>query len=338
LSEQILRDGVHFERSPMYQALVLEGFLDVMNVLERPDPLYERLEPAVHRMCDALRAMTHPDGGIALLNDATLEIAVPTATLCDHARRIVGYEPETDPPRQFPDAGYYTFRDQKIFLIVDAAPPGPDYLMAHAHADIFSYELSVRSRRIVVDPGVFEYASGPMRDYVRSTRAHSTVTVDDLDQIECWSSFRVGRRAKPQDVVASTDNGTWSVSGAFRGYGTLIGDEIVHTREISVDPAAGTMSVSDRVTGRGCHAVASRIHLHPDVVVSGDTDPVLRRGDVSCLLTANGAAFNREQGWYCPEFGTRIQTTVLVLEKTAALPVTLRYTFHFEAETASPEP
>ena len=34
LDEQVLGDGGHFERSPMYHGLVLEGMLDLMQVSE----------------------------------------------------------------------------------------------------------------------------------------------------------------------------------------------------------------------------------------------------------------------------------------------------------------
>ena len=69
-----------------------------------------------------------------------------------------------------------------MFLIVDGGPVGPDYLPAHAHADIFSFELSLEGQRFVVDAGVFEYAAGEWRDFARSTAAHNTMTLDDRDQ------------------------------------------------------------------------------------------------------------------------------------------------------------
>ncbi len=39
LPEQFLDDGGHFERSPMYHALLTRGLLDLVNVLPRRDPL-----------------------------------------------------------------------------------------------------------------------------------------------------------------------------------------------------------------------------------------------------------------------------------------------------------
>ena len=39
LPEQFLHDGGHFERSPMYHALLTHGLLDLVNVLPESDPL-----------------------------------------------------------------------------------------------------------------------------------------------------------------------------------------------------------------------------------------------------------------------------------------------------------
>jgi len=86
LGEQVLSDGGHFERSPMYHAQVLEDVLDVVNALQTfPDPasaeraaVTETCSEAVPRMLAWLRTMTHPDGGIALFNDAAFgEAATP---------------------------------------------------------------------------------------------------------------------------------------------------------------------------------------------------------------------------------------------------------------------
>ena len=37
-------------------------------------------------------------------------------------------------------------------------------------------------------------------NYVRATAAHSTLSIDGMDQVECWGSFRVARRFAPHDI------------------------------------------------------------------------------------------------------------------------------------------
>src|SRR5262249_13366878 len=103
----------------------------------------------------------------------------------------------------FPDTGYFVIRKEQTALLYDVGLVCPDDLPAHAHADIFTYELSIEGRRWIVDSGVREYQAGAWRDYARSTRAHNTVVVNGQNQVDVWSSFRVGRRVRPRQVSYS---------------------------------------------------------------------------------------------------------------------------------------
>ena len=70
IDEQILPDGGHFERSPMYHALLLEGLLDLHNVHRTFDTLIPSpwIESA-REMLGWLPRMCHGDDGIAFFND-----------------------------------------------------------------------------------------------------------------------------------------------------------------------------------------------------------------------------------------------------------------------------
>ena len=64
-------------------------------------------------------------------------------------------------------------REEGHRLLLDAGPVCPDSLPAHGQADTFTFELHIGGCPFVVDAGLFEYAPGEMRDWCRSTRAHS---------------------------------------------------------------------------------------------------------------------------------------------------------------------
>ena len=93
LAEQILPDGGHFERSPMYHAILLEDVLDLINLAGAYPGL---LDDAVLTHCrvkavamrDWLAVMTHPDGEISFFNDAAFGIAPTLADLGCYADRI----------------------------------------------------------------------------------------------------------------------------------------------------------------------------------------------------------------------------------------------------------
>nr|WP_272507022.1 alginate lyase family protein [Salinibacter ruber] len=329
LEEQILPDGGHYERSPMYHALMLEGLLDVIALLSDEQPVRPDLENAARSMTDALVAWTLPSGRLTLFNDATREIAVPPARLLQYARDVLEYEPRS--VVSFPDTGYYVHGGEDLYCIVDGGAAGPDHLMAHAHADAFSYELCVGDAMFVTDTGVYEYEVGDMRDYVRSTAAHSTVTVDGQSQIEPWDSFRMARRAAPEEVSFGQDDGRSVFRGRFGGFAKLIGDGIVHRRRLTIDDEERLLRVDDEVSGRGIHRVASRVQLHPDVSVQRDGEALLLRHEngATGIFQVTEGRLDVEQGWYCPEFGMISERPVLVLRQETPLPVTLSYTIQF---------
>src|SRR4029079_1785027 len=86
LRRQILSDGAHVERSPMYHSIVLEDLLDVYNLgcaLNRPT---QQIGGHIPLMLGWLDHLTHPDGEIALFNDASFGIAPNPSTLHAYAR------------------------------------------------------------------------------------------------------------------------------------------------------------------------------------------------------------------------------------------------------------
>ncbi len=63
---QVLKDGGYFERSPMYHALILEGYLDIINILPKEHSDLPLLIETARRMSDFISSVNHPAGNIAL--------------------------------------------------------------------------------------------------------------------------------------------------------------------------------------------------------------------------------------------------------------------------------
>ena len=177
----------------MYHSIMLEGYLDILNILPVQHINYNFFKETAEKMLNFLKAATHPDGNISLFNDSTQEIAPLTKKLNDYAKRLKSFMNNHSIIQScihsYPDSGYYIYRDDNIYLIIDGGAIGPNNIPAHAHADIFSYELSINGIQFIVDSGVYEYKAGEMRNYVRSTKAHNTVSIDGKDQAECWGEF-----------------------------------------------------------------------------------------------------------------------------------------------------
>lgn len=326
LPEQVLPDGGHFERSPMYHAIALEDLLDLLNAAghwpgQVPAAQVQTWRETASRMLDWLQGMTHPDGQMALFNDAALGIAPDGAELQGYARRLAvataGEAMRLRPsPLSFPDSGYVRLEQGNAVAFLDVAPVGPDYLPGHAHADTLSFELSVFGQRVVVNGGTSRYGAGPQRLRERETAAHSTVEVAGQSSSEVWGGFRVARRARPFGLKTDLQDDRAEVACSHDGYRRLPGQP-VHRREWCLD-AAG-LSVSDFVAG-GNHAAVARFILHPLTHVNsagaGVWQLTLAGGQGIRVRVVKGVA-RLEPASYAPEFGRVVPTMCLAVELVA---------------------
>ena len=317
---QILEDGCHFELSPMYHAQILLGFLDLINVLPETFNIYSLLKVKSFKMLNFLNSLTHPDGDIAQFNDSTLEIAPSTFSLNHYTNRIgfnsseIEQDDRTIITCSYTDSGFYVIKESGFYLAIKGGKIGPDNIPAHAHSDIFSYELSYKGQRFIVDSGNYNYEAGDIRNYCRSTRAHNTVMIENIDQSENWDCFRVARRYHPYDVNIVDNGGNISFYGKFRGYSELIGDNLIHQRSIETSKDSSTIFVKDTITGSGNHLVESFIHLHPQVKLTvNDNYLFLSLSGASLSLNIKNIEYRIDTGWYCPEFGRKIKNQVIVI-------------------------
>lgn len=323
LQEQFLPDGGHFERSPMYQATMLSGILDLLELgmHSSASELASRYEAWQHLFERGLRwldTMSFPDGEIAFFNDATFGIAPKADGLRQRAKQlgiaVAGREPS---PTAFatvddlPDTGYARVAWSDAVLIVDMAPIGPDYLPGHAHADTLSFELAVGENRLFVNSGTSCYGGGPERERQRGTAAHNTVEVDGADSSEVWGGFRVARRARPvsRSVMPTSEGAVLKCS--HTGYRRLPG-KVLHTRRWQC--GRSSLTIEDRLDGR-FHKARSLLLVHPDwhAELLGNDCATLRHasGRVVRVVAEHGQMSAEPATWH-PGFGQSVATIRLV--------------------------
>ena len=263
-------------------------------------------------MLPALKLMCHPDGRIALVNDSAFGI-------CNESGELAEYLSDTTPAPigsfSLPDTGYFGARTADgSYVICDAGPIGPDYLPGHAHGDIFSFELSLRGHRVIVDSGVHDYEPGSMRDYCRSTRAHNTVELLGQDQCEFWGAFRVARRARIKRVAFRTSQHGFQLTGEHDGYARLRAN-LVHKRSF-LWKESGELVISDAVMARldrGSDFI-SRFHLHPDCVVTSVAGRIVHvryPAGKFVIEFLNDGIVQIGQSKFCPEFGRQMSNVVV---------------------------
>lgn len=330
LPKQVLPDGGYFEKSIMYHTLMAELILDILNVLPESNGLYERLLETARKMLQFLVALTHPGGKITLFNDSSEEIAPSTKQLTVYGGKLnitVKNEFESNEPAiySFTNSGYFIFRNKDIYIAIDGGSIGPGFIPAHAHADIFTYELSVKDEKIIVDAGVYEYRKSPAREYSRSTKAHNTISIDGRNQAEVWDSFRTARRYPPENIKFERRGGRILFSGEFRGFSKLIGDNLMHKRSVIISSADNLITFEDTIEGKGNHRTENFIHLNPSVKISNaGGDLIISKNELRIKMILYDLDFRIEDGFYFPEFGKKMINKVVVLS-SEKIPVLMKY-------------
>jgi hypothetical protein len=278
LSVQILPNGGHDERSPMYHQLLLDRLLDVLLALKHetwPDATAHLtyLDGQASRMLVWLEGITFRNGDVPMVNDAVWGVAPTTAQLQRKAQLVLDLPTSGDAHQRvkqgldlilLPDdatTGYRMLTFPRYELLADVGAIGPDHQPGHAHADTFSFVLYVDNQPFIVDSGTSTYAIGVRRVWERSTAAHNTVDVMDINSSEVWSGFRVGRRARPTVTV----NTASTLAARHDGYRRL---GITHGRTWLTEPTQ--IRIIDQLTTPDKRDVAgvARLHFYPDLPVS----------------------------------------------------------------------
>jgi uncharacterized heparinase superfamily protein len=317
--EQVLGDGGHFERSPMYHLHVMEDLLVVSSLIEDL-AAKAQLQSKLASMAEIARWVRHPDGGIPLLNDAALEADFKLDDLLklavDSSLPVCG--------RHFAETGLAVWHGKTWTVFFDVGPLGPDYQPGHGHADHLTLECSYRGERLFVDPGTYAYDRDDRRTYDRSTAAHNTVCVDRTDSSEVWHIFRVGRRAKPIQVDVQARSDGLDASAAHDGYARL---GVIHQRRVQVSEN-GPLIIVDRLEGRGVHHLAGGWLLAPGWTATAQNFGwELRRENQILRVRLQAPDDTRmsitSRPWH-PSFGLEFSTQRLAWEWDGQLPCEVR--------------
>ena len=329
LREQILPDGMHYERSPMYHAIILWRVLDTINLLrgsngdagDSADGQIRILEQVFRHYAGRMLAWAqalpwsgegeHRSGNV---NDSAPGMTPTRQQLLYYGRRL-GLDVA---PGTLGASGYRVLtRPGSLKLLADVGAVGPDYQPGHAHADTLAFELYHGDTPILIDTGTSTYEGGSRRAWERSTRAHNTVSIGRFDSSEVWSTFRVARRARvtiredqKQRLVASHD-----------GYRNRFG--ITHTR--SYDTSGSTVVITDTLSGRGAKLLSgtATFIVAPELTVERTADAGYSLGPVTLEFFGAGS-IRTEQAEVATGFNTRVPTTVIRVRFNRKMATTIR--------------
>jgi uncharacterized heparinase superfamily protein len=214
LEQQLLPDGGHIERSPMYHVLYLEDLQLLKGLRTYGNEAIAALERVQDRALRALVHMTHVGNErIALMNDAWLGESLSPAYFLGSRETLPASSVQT-----LEDTGYSRINCSGVSLIFDCGAAGPDNNLGHAHADFLAVETMYHGIPFVVDPGTPIYTAGALRDWCRSSAIHNGPAIEGVEPLEFWKSFRVGRRGYAYPI--DTSELPWSVACSAAGFQT----------------------------------------------------------------------------------------------------------------------
>ncbi|MDA8687056.1 heparinase II/III family protein [Schleiferiaceae bacterium] len=255
LKEQILNDGMHYERSPMYHLIILERLLDAHNFAKA---VGDDLEPILKSYAVNMTGLTlnwKDLDRIPMMQDSAYDIALSVSDILEYSKRLL----EQDYPSEsndLMDSGYRRLDSGNFTLIANVGSISPSYQPGHAHADELNFELFYKGAPLIVDTGISTYEKNDRRLLERSTSCHNCV-VSGSNSSDVWSGFRVGKRANVK--IASDDH--QKLKAEHDGFGTIT----ARTFDCSV---TGQMIITDELIyqsnlkgyyGKGY------LHFHPDV-------------------------------------------------------------------------
>ncbi len=303
LSEQFLEDGGHFERSPMYHQIMLFRLLDCWNLLEnnssfKPISDCEISLNAIEKCLNFLQTITFQNGDIPLVNDAAKNIAPTTKQLTEYANQLN----IKGSVIKLSASGYRKFIYERYELFMDVGNIAPDYLPGHAHADTLSFILYVNQKPFIVDTGTSTYENNEIRQSERSTSAHNTIQLDNFEQSEMWSSFRVGRRAKAT-ILSENQH---QVTASHDGYKQL---GIIHERTFITDYQQ--VIIQDKIIGTSKYPQKAFLHFHPSVelLIEGN----IIKTNFGNLIIDNALRITKNNCSTTEEFNKKIPTKMITL-------------------------
>jgi len=324
--EQVLADGVHYERSPVYQGLVLEHLLVALETAAaRGVPPPRGIEEAAVRLAVGLQELVLPDGALVRWRDGAPGLALPLERLVAWAARRAGPLPAPRTgSRAFPAAGFAIVEAGRDAVTLVAAPPCPPDLPAHGHADALAYEVVLGGVRVVAGAGTAAYGAGPDRDRDRRPGAFAGLLVDGEAAADPYGAFRVGRRGWARHLETGTRRG-WGWACAHAGFPRATG--VVVRRCVARTPR-GAVVVLDEVAGRGAHALTYAAPLGPDLAARVEAGGAVVTGrGVVCRLVVDGGPVRTEDGGYAVALGARVPRPVLAWTRTGPFPARMAHAY-----------
>ncbi|HEX2793775.1 MAG TPA: heparinase II/III family protein [Croceicoccus sp.] len=263
LGDAVGEDGGMLSRSPIDQA-------DTIGLLLRLAACYRacRREPPpqiqvmLSLLSPALLSLTHADGSLGSWQGSVPIGAHRVSMLTQMA------DPRARPLQSAQYWGYHRLSARQSVVLMDAAPPPGPREAKGACASTLAFEFSHRDQRIVVNCGGAALAGaavpGKIEDGLRSTAAHSTLTLGEADSTPVEPQGKLGAGVRAVTIDRGHEDGRTTLTASHDGYVARHG--LFHERTLGLSPDGLMLIGEDRLTPRGRKARRGEhdyvIHFH----------------------------------------------------------------------------
>lgn len=204
---------------------------------------------------------------------------------------------DTSESRTFPDGGYSFLRsrDNRTVVAVDHAPLGFGSIAAHGHDDALSFQLYHDGKPVLGDPGTGIYHCNlPLRNRLRDSLHHNTVTINNLGGAEMLGAFLWGRHPSTSLFISDLAPEIDTVIADTTGLSGLR-----HRRKFTFDKLTPALIIDDDFE-HDCDWTATFI-CAPGINITLDGNTA-RLSDLFTISTSSGI-MTVEQGEYSPHYG-----------------------------------
>lgn len=275
IANQILPDGGHISRSPRSLLLAYRQMVMVIDALTAAGievPAW--LRSGHDRAAPMLRFFRHADGALAVFNGGGEADARMVEAL------LARDEVRGQPFLYAPHSGYQRLAAARSLVILDCGAPPPTRVSTLAHAGCLAFEFGAHGHRLVVNCGGEQDGGARWEGALRTTAAHSTVTLADTSMLSILSPGLardlLGPRLLSHPARLATERRETPhgsrIHAAHEYYVPEFG--IVHERILTLAPHGNRLTGGDRLLRhasrrkRAAVPFAIRFHIHPDVRVS----------------------------------------------------------------------
>ncbi|MGE3799991.1 MAG: heparinase II/III family protein [Candidatus Kapaibacterium sp.] len=369
LHRQVTTDGVHYERSISYHALVLEMYLIATCITERIGEGFASQEIAIIQKMESFLHTYLPPGGadVPQLGDSDDGIILrlssdqniydhtalahlaqsvlhpsgdsPVSLLAHQISRTsdhAGHSPRQSSPLP---GGFATLRNPRWHLFADVGPIG-----LHGNNDTLSFTLHTSDGRAwIIDPGTGCYTrDAELRNALRSTAAHNTPYVDGTEIAQFTGLWRVESDKTETKVRAwSGENASGEEGEALilvaehHAYESLPKGKIVVERKWMME--GETIAIADRLTGSGKHQATVGFTLHPNVraeqVSENDVQLTYRNDSGSGHLRISFShPIKLSEGFSSPSYGIILPSTRIEITVEGEAPLKIDYLCRFVSD------